>query len=276
LSETPPWEWPRDAGDIFFKVLADRLADGADRIIAARLAGDMVVVNDALCDALVRIASHADETEELRVAAAIALGPVLEEADTFGFEDDPDDVPIEEATFHRIQDALQKIYPDESVPKLVRRRVLEASVRSPQDWHRDAIAQAYSSGDRDWMLTAVFAMRSVRGFPNQILEALRSGDSDIHFEAICAAGEGELDAAWDHVAALAQGTGTSKPLRLASIEAIGSIRPQEARGILLGLTESEDEEISEAAEEALSMLEPEDWADDEEGDEDESGDDWIH
>jgi hypothetical protein len=49
----------------------------------------------------------------------------------------------------------------------VRRRVLEASVRAPQDWHQEAIREAYSSGDESWRLTAVFCMRFVRGFKDQ-------------------------------------------------------------------------------------------------------------
>jgi hypothetical protein len=52
--------------------------------------------------------------------------------------------------------------------------VLEASVRAPQDWHLDAIREAYSSTDEAWSLTAVFCMRFVRGFNEQILEALES------------------------------------------------------------------------------------------------------
>ena len=35
---------------------------------------------------------------------------------------------------------------------------------------------AYSSEDKDWMLTAVFSMRWVRGFENQILELLKNPD----------------------------------------------------------------------------------------------------
>ena len=42
---------------------------------------------------------------------------------------------------------------DSSIPKQVRRRILEASVRAPEDWHQNAIRAAYSSGDKDWMLT---------------------------------------------------------------------------------------------------------------------------
>ena len=67
------------------------------------------------------------------------------------------------------------------MPNTCRRRcgggVLEASVRAPQDWRQEC-----DSGRRtpapivSWRLTAVFCMRFVRGFNDQILEALGSDD----------------------------------------------------------------------------------------------------
>ena len=146
-----------------------------------------------------------------------------------GFED-PDDVPISERTFLNIQDTLHILYLDKSNPKEVRRRILEASVRAPQAWHQKAIMAAYSGGDKDWMLTAVFSMRWVRGFDKQILEALNSADPEIHYEAVNAAGNWELDVAWPHIIVLLNDAGTPKPLLLAAIGAASSIRPQEARG----------------------------------------------
>lgn len=96
---------------------------------------------------------------------AISLVPVLDHVGTEGF-DDPDDVPICEDTFCKIQESLRRLYLDAAVPKNMRRRIMEASVRAPQDWHQDAIRAAYSSDDEDWRLTAVFSMRWVRRFDN--------------------------------------------------------------------------------------------------------------
>jgi hypothetical protein len=90
LQGTPPWEWPRDAGKKFQKILIDRQANATDRLIAAELAGDLTVMNDELADALTAIIRRPEEPEQLRGAAAIALGPVLDQANTFEFED-PDD-----------------------------------------------------------------------------------------------------------------------------------------------------------------------------------------
>ena len=53
---------------------------------------------------------------------------------------------------------------DGDIPKDVRREILEASVRAPQDWHQEAVRMAYSSDDESWRLTAVFCMCYIRGF----------------------------------------------------------------------------------------------------------------
>jgi hypothetical protein len=244
LLDTPPWDWPRDAGNIFEQTLIDNRANELERLVAAELAGDLTVINDKLANALMTIIPSADEPERLRAKAAISLGPILEHADTDGFED-PDDVPITQCTFRNITDSLHKLYLDNSIPKEVRRRILEASVRAPQNWHQNAIRAAYSSGDNDWMLTAVFSMRWIRGFDDQILEALKNADPEIHYEAVNAAGNRELDAAWFHIVALANNLETPKRLLLAAIGALASIRPQEAQEVLVALAASDDEEIAE-------------------------------
>ena len=271
LQSIPPWDWPPDAGETFQEILIDRQADESERLIAAELAGDLVVMNDQLADSLMAIIGSPDEPEQLRAAAAIALGPALEQTETDAL-DDPDEAPLTLGTFRGIQDLFRKLYFDNSAPKEVRRRVLEASVRASESWHQEAIRTAYSSGDKDWKLTAVFSMRWVRGFEDQILEALQSADPEIHYEAIEAAGNWEMDAAWPHIEALVRNARTPKNLRLAAIAAVANIRPEEAWTVLRNLTESEDEEIAEAAEEAIGMATALSGEEDDEEDEDE----WVN
>lgn len=275
LQETPPWDWPTDAGKTFRKVLTDPRASVSDRLIAADLAGDFVVINDELAEALLAVVGNAKEPEELRATAAISFGPALESVWTNGF-DDPDDLPpIGERTYRKIQDLLQELYRDSSTPKLLRRRILEVSVRAPEDWHRDAIKEAYASGDGEWMLTAVFAMRHIRDFDAEILDALNSSDPEIHLEAVQAAGNWGIEAAWPHVVKLVEDPATPKPLLLAAIEAVGDIRPAEARDFLQEFAESEDEDIAEAADEAIMMAEAGSDEDDEEEEDEEEGE-WIN
>jgi hypothetical protein len=264
LRKTPPWEWPLDAGEIFQKILLDRRANESDRLIAAELAGDSVVIDDHLADALLEVVRNAGEPEQLRATAAASFGPALE-LSAVGFED-PDDVPISERMFRNIQDSLQKLYMDAGTPKEVRRRILEASVRSPETWHRDAIRHAYASGDTEWVLTSVLAMGWIRGFDAQILAALNNGGPYLQREAVRAAGNWALEAAWPQVFELIQNGDTPKDILLAAIEAAGSIRPHEAKAILRELADSADEDIADAADEALSVAGiPTDPDDEEEG-----------
>lgn len=271
LQNTPPWEWPANAGKTLIRILRDRRSAVSDRITAADLAGDLVVMNNRMADLLLSIVQSAGEPEQLRATAATSLGPALDEADTDGYDDGIGEPSVSRMMFQRIKEALRRIYFDDRVPKQVRRRVLEASVRSPRGWHRDAVRAAYFSDDEDWKLTAVFCMRWIRGFDKQILEMLESRNPDIHYEAVCAAGNWPVDAAWPHVAALIASEATEKSLLLAAIEAAASIRPREAGGILAELADSEDEEIAEAVSDALAMAEP-DFDEDDDMEDDEGED----
>ncbi len=254
LEDTPAWEWPEDADNIILGVLRNDQTDEPDRLLAVELAGDCTVINDELADELLAIVSEGRNSESLRARAAISMGPALEYSDIDGFAD-TEDVSISENKFHEIQESLCKLYPDTTIPKKVRRRILEASVRASQDWHPDAIYKIYSSGDESWRLTAVFCMRFVRGFDDQILEALESKNSDIHYQAVCAAGNWEVDAAWSHIKGLINTKETDKYLLLAAIEAVAIIRPIETAEILQDLIESRDEDIAEAAYDAMAMSE---------------------
>jgi hypothetical protein len=286
LHDSEPWQWPKSAGRTLLGIVGDSRATQEDRLLAIDLAGDFVVVNDEICKALLKVLRNPAEEEILRAAASISFGAVLEQAGTFGF-DDPDDVPIEEKTFLSIQKTLHDIYRDPSEPERLRRAVLEASVRAPEDWHRDAILAEYSSGRKEAVRTAVFCMKYVRGFEPQILEALKNPDETIHFEAVGAAGNWSIAEARDHVVALIEDPSTPKELLLRAIEAVGSIAPREAGTILEHLEESEDEEIAGAVDEAISsaamMADDDDEYGDHDDDDDEEEDDeaedppaWIH
>ena len=71
LKETPPWEWPEDAGNMFLEIIEDGQADDPDRILAAELAGDFTVINDELVDALLAVLQRDDEPEILKAMAGL-------------------------------------------------------------------------------------------------------------------------------------------------------------------------------------------------------------
>ncbi len=147
LKETPPWEWPKEAGTAVLGILRDESAEESDRRLAAEMAGDPNVINDDLAEALLTIVSSCAATVKLRSIAAISLGPALEHADTMGF-DDADDILLSEEMVVQVQRALHGLFTDAEVPEDVRRSILEASVRAPQDWHQDAVRVACSSRDQ--------------------------------------------------------------------------------------------------------------------------------
>jgi hypothetical protein len=185
-----------------------------------------------------------------------------------GFED-ADNVPITEEMFGKIQETFHRLYMDTSVAKEVRRRILEASVRAPQEWHQDAVRMAYAKDDEEWKLTAVFCMRYVRGFNKEILQSLESANPDIHYQAVLAAGPWEVKKAWSHIAGLVTSEDTDKELLLAAIESAVFIRPHEAADLLRDLIDSDDEDIVETVSEALAMTGA--FNEDEEDEEDDYG-----
>ena len=257
LEVTPPWEWPNDAAEAVLKRLRDNQGDEAERLLAAELAGEIVIVSQDLTKALSAIVADRGASDELRGRAAIALGPVLEEMDLhepLGDElDELDPPPIPPHEFQRIRWELQAVYRAADTPKEVRRRILEASVRAPEAWHEDAIREAYGRDDDEWRLTAIFCMGRVQGFASEILASLNDPAEAVRFEAVQAAGLREIRAAWPHVAHLLRSPDTDRQLLLAAIEASVGVRGKATIEFLDDLSASEDEEIAEAAEEATMM-----------------------
>ncbi|MBN2168807.1 MAG: HEAT repeat domain-containing protein [Actinobacteria bacterium] len=261
LSEIPAWEWPTGTGEFLRGILHNREAELSDRMRAADLAGNFVVVNDVLIMELLKIMVNDEESKDLRSIAALSFGPALEYSHVEGF-DDPDEALISEVAFKRIKETLHKVYLDENAPKDVRRRVLEGSVRAPQDWHSDAINKAYASGDDEWISTAVFCMGYISGFDEQIVESLGSESWDIQYNAIRAAGEWRVREAWPLISSLLSSKETDRGLLIAAIEASVEINPLEASQILEQFTSSDDSEVAEAAAEAMSMQDLPSWLDD--------------
>ena len=67
LCETPPWDWPKDAGKTFGQLLENRDAKPADRLTAADLAGNITVLDDELAGVLMTVLRNNSEPAELRV-----------------------------------------------------------------------------------------------------------------------------------------------------------------------------------------------------------------
>lgn len=251
LKNVPPWEWPDTAHDLLITGLLDPRSSDEDLELAADLASETLVMSDRLADALLHLVQAEERSEGVRGRAAIALGPALEDADINEF-DEPDEVAISEQKFDEIKRTLRTLFADETLPASVRRSVLEASVRSPEDWHTGAIRKAYASSDPGWKRTAVFCMQFVRGFEREILASLESDDPEMVYEAVRAAAAWELDAAWKRVRALVSPPSEDKPLLLAAIAAVAAIRPHDIH-VLAPLRDNSDRDVVSAVEEAEAM-----------------------
>lgn len=272
LEETPPWEWPEDAGETLLAALVDDKGDTDERMLAVQLTGDTTVIDDALASALLVIVNDDKADEELRAQAALALGPALEDASLQGLTSaeglgiehiDPDDLLLSPKILGDIQQGLKAIYDDEKASTYLRRRALEAAAHAPGDWQEAAVRKAYDSGDAAWHLTAVFCMRFIPGFDTQIVETLKTDDQELLHEAVCAAGTWAVEEAWDRITGLLRLNGDEqRDVLLAAIEAVAAMRPQEAAEVLAELAESEDEEIALTVAEALDMAQIEDYDED--------------
>ena len=80
LKESPPREWPVDIRKNLLDILRDDHASESDLLLAAELAGDSSITNDALKDALRSILQNSSKSEQVRSRAAISLRPVVESA----------------------------------------------------------------------------------------------------------------------------------------------------------------------------------------------------
>lgn len=262
LWDMPPWEWPKNTELALLRLLQDREAPEEDRRTAVYLIGALCGNFEKPFRACLKILTCPAEPESLRCAAAIALGPSLEQMDCLSGPEleDPDfaEEPwIPQALFLEAKTTLYDLWQSPEVPKTVKRKILEASVRSPQAWHSKAIRTAYSADDTEWKLSAVFAMQYVRGFETEILEALEHPDPDIHCEAVRAAGEWCLNKAWPHVRSILRKAPKDKNLLLAAIEAAPGLSPSEAGELISPYLDSKDEDIAETAMEAVPLLDME-------------------
>lgn len=251
LKDVPPWKWPKKAGNTFLKILRNPGADPVDRLVAADLAGDFAVINDKLAGVLLDILRNGNEPEKLRIRSAVSLGPVLEYSHTYGFGSDEGSISPEMT--ERIKENFRNLYEDTTAPREVRRRVLEVSVRAPQEWHAEAVRTARLSEDADYQLTAVFCMGFIPGFDNEIMEAMESDNPVIRNEAVKAAGKWQVETDWlDIDCPLISGEDDNPLLRSTIRMTTGVLSPETDR--LYDLSEcSDNDEFLDTLHDVLTM-----------------------
>lgn len=275
LAAIPFWDWPLSAATEILAVLKDQGAEPEERLLAAELAGTLMPVYDDLAEELIQIIEDKEEDEALRGRVVTSLGAALDEADLDRYQNPIfpawDEPLLPSPTFDRAREALRSVYEDLAAPELVRRMALEAGIRFEEPWHTGAVRTAYHHGDPEWRITAVFCMRWVEGFSAEILDSLETRDPELLLQAVLAIRDQALREAWPNMSRLVK-TGsldgtplpgdedTAREILFAAIQAVAIIRPLEAPGVLSGIIDSEDEDLSEVALQAVDwvhgMLDP--------------------
>lgn len=193
-----------------------------------------------------------DDSEDVRFAAARALGPFAEMAEL---------EELDEETSRAVRDTLIDALSNESESLHVRARCLEsAAVFGRDPAVIDAIEFFHAEDDTGFRATAIFAMG--RSFNQQflptILNETASDDSELRFEAARAAGRMGDHAALPALAEL--GRDEDAEVRQAAINAMGEIGGKAAIRYLQRLGESANEAelelIAEAMEEATLLSDP--------------------
>jgi len=199
----------------------------------------------ALAALLVRLLRD-DPSESVRAAAATSLGRFVLLGELG---------KIEAAPAMMVEDALLGAIYDPYDTLDVRRLAVESIAYSGQAQVRDIIEMAYCDDEEKMRISAVFAMgRSADPlWREMVIAELDNPNPEMRYEAARACGELEASAALLALIDLIEADPDPEVQEMA-ICALGRIGGREARRVLEACCESEDEALSQAAEEALQEL----------------------
>lgn len=157
-------------------------------------------------------------------------------------------------TLKIVEDKLIEVFNSKD-DKLVRRRALEALGFSSRVEVPDMINEAYYSGDKDWLVSGLFAMgRSAnKNWKNKVLEMLEADQDEVLTAAIQAAGELEISEARASLFEIL--THEDEDVRMAAIWSLSQIGGEGVGEYLEELyEEAEDPQELELLEAALDNL----------------------
>jgi HEAT repeat protein len=157
----------------------------------------------------------------------------------------------------KVAQALLAILSDQSKPREVWRRALEAAAPLSLPEVKKAIEEAYQSGDLKIKNSALYAMgKNCDSVWLPILvKEMGNSNADTRFEAAGACGEICDEEAVPQLIKLTQDKDVE--VQQAAVIALGKIGGAKARAHLLKCLKSADEIVSEAAEQALKQIEAE-------------------
>lgn len=199
----------------------------------------------SLVKPLVRLLED-DEAVKVRVAAASTLGKFMMLA-ALG--------KLSSSRSLRAQETLLAVVRNEEEPIEVRRRALESIAPLGIPEVRELIQKAYESKDVKFKASALYAMgkSAESSWLSNLVKELSSDIPELRYEAVRACGGLEDEAAIPHIIPILQDPDLE--IRLSAIYALGCIGGSGARQGLNQCLESSDEQIRDAAREALEHLE---------------------
>ncbi len=190
---------------------------------------------------------ESDPETDVRAAATGALGKYVYLGET-------EEIPAE--TQQNIEDSLLLVSTGRE-PSLIRRRALESLGFSHRDEVATLIEKAFSSGERDWLISALYAMgRSYdQRWEKSVLAMLDNPDDDIRYEAIRAAGELEMKSAHEILLEELKEGIDEYDMRMTTVWSLSQIGGKGVREEIEDLLEDcQDDEESQYLEEALDNL----------------------
>ncbi len=197
-----------------------------------------------LLPTFVQMSQH-DPDADVRAASAGALA-------TFIYLGEVEDISPKK--LKQVEECLLNLIAS-SDTTMVRRRALEALGFSSRKEVAGLIEQAYSSPDKDWLITGLFAMgRSANSrWNSQVLKMLTHNDPLVRAEAASSAGELEITAAVPVLLELLEDSDLD--VRMASVWALSQVGGPRVRRALENLLETtEDDEEANQIDNALENL----------------------
>ncbi|MEI2689977.1 MAG: HEAT repeat domain-containing protein [Anaerolineae bacterium] len=230
---------------IFAAIYRWLLEDGDAWIRAQAIEGLWENEDVRLITPLIRCLER-DADPDVRAAAALSLGRFLLLGE-YG--------QIDASAAQRVTTILLAAYRRQQEEVWVQRRLLEALANSSLAELPDLIFAAFQEGDDTLRVGALFAMgRSADSRWNRyVLEELDNSDSATLFEAVRASGELEIEEAVPALLRLLDDEDIE--IRDAAVWALGRIGGREAWRALKACCASDDEDLVDAAENALAELE---------------------
>ncbi len=228
----------------FGSIFKSRLKDTDAEVRSTAIEGLWESEETSLIDPLINLLEQ-DSSEKVQAVAATALGKFALLAEL---------KKLRPRHKSRISRSLLTIINDKSKPLEIKRRALEAAAPLSLPQMKQAIMEAYQSGNPQLKISALFAMGrscSCSWLPI-LLRELTSTDAEIRYEATGACGElGEKEVV-PYLIELVDDPDIE--IRLAAIKALGKIGASEAKSCLEQCLDNHNEIIQQAAEQALYEL----------------------